>query len=144
MIEFVNNNAIFATTKLSLFFINKKFHFRMNFSSNFISYITTKKRFLIVKTKNIIDTIQNIFNYVRNHVEIIQKRIIVQINKYRKIVKYVEKNFVFLNRRNIKTIKSFDKLNDKKLNSYKILKRKNNFYRFELSKIMRIYDVFYC
>ena len=144
MIEFANNNAIFVTTKLLLFFINKKFHFRINFSSNFISYITTKKRFLIVKTKNIIDTIQNIFNYVRNYAKIIQKRITIQINKHRKIVKYVEKNFVFLNRRNIKTIKSFDKLNDKKLNSYKILKRKNNFYRFELSKIIRIYDMFHC
>ena len=114
MIKFVNNNAIFATTKLLSFFINEKFHFRMNFSSNFISYITTKKRFLIVKTKNIINTIQNIFNYVRNYAKIIQKYITIQINKYRKIVKYVEKNFVFLNRRNIKTIKSFDKLNNKK------------------------------
>ena len=70
MIEFANNNAIFATIELLLFFVNKKFYSRISFSSNFISYVTTKKRFLIVKTKNIIDTMQNIFNYVRDNVEI--------------------------------------------------------------------------
>ena len=87
---------------------------------------------------------QNIFNYVRNYVDVIQKRITIQINKYRKIVKYVEKNYVFLNRRNIKIAKSFDKFDDKKLNSFKMLKRRNNFYQFELFETMRIYDVFHC
>ena len=67
MIEFANNNAIFTTIELSFFFVNKKFHSRMNFSSNFISYVITKKRLLIVKAKNIIKTMQNIFNYVRNN-----------------------------------------------------------------------------
>ena len=95
MIEFANNNAIFVTIELSFFFVNKKFHFRMSFSSNSISYVITKKRLLIVKTKNIIKTMQNILNYVRDNVEIIQKRIIVQINKHRKTMKYVEKKVRF-------------------------------------------------
>ena len=144
MIEFANNNVIFAIIELSSFFVNKNFHFRMNFSFDFISYVITKKRLLIVKTKNITNTMQNIFNYVRNHAKIIQKRMTIQINKHRKIVKYVEKNYVFLNQRNIKIVKLFDKFDNKKLNFYKILKRINNFYQFELSNIMRIYDVFYC
>ena len=59
-------------------------------------------------------------------------------------MKYAEKNFVFLNRRNIKIVKSFDKLDDKKLNSFKILQRLSNVYRFELFEIMRIHDVFHC
>ena len=121
MIEFANNNAIFATIELSSFFVNKEFHSRMSFSSNSISYATTKKRFLIVKAKNIIDIMQNIFNFVRNHAKVIQKRITTQVNEHRKAVKYAEKNFVFLNWRNIKIVKSFDKLDDKKLNSFKIL-----------------------
>ena len=144
MIEFVDNNAISASTELSSFFVNKEFHSRMSFSSNSTSFVTTRKRFLIVKTKNIIDTMQNILNYVRDHVEMIQKRMTIQINKHRKIVKYVEKNFVFLNRRNIKIVKSFDKLDDKKLNSFKMLQRLDNVYRLELSEIMRIHDVFHC
>ena len=121
MIEFANNNAIFATIELSSFFINKKFHFRMSFSSNFISYVTIKKRFLTVKTKNIIETMQNILNYIRDNAKMIQKRMTIQINKRRKIVKYVENDFVFLNWRNIKIVKSSNKLNDKKLNSFKML-----------------------
>ena len=121
MTEFADNNAIFATTRLFLFFVNKKFHSRMNFSFDSTSYTITKKRFLIVKTKNIIDTMQNILNYVRDHAKMIQKRMTTQINKRRKIAKYVEKNFVFLNRRNIKIAKSFKKFDDKKLNSFKMI-----------------------
>ena len=144
MIEFANNNAIFAFIELLSFFVNKNFYFRMNFLSNFISYVITKKKLLIVKTKNITNTMQNIFDYVRIHVEKIQKHIMTQINKHRKIVKYIEKNYVFLNQRNIKIVKSFDKFDNKKLNSYKMLKRMNNFYQFELFETMRIYDVFHC
>ena len=95
IIEFANNNAIFAIIELSSFFVNKEFHSRMNFLSNFISYVITKKRFLIVKARNIIDTMQNILNYVRDNVELTQKRITTQVNKHRKIMKYVEKNLSF-------------------------------------------------
>ena len=144
MIEFANNNAISATTELSFFFVNKKFHLRMSFSSDSISYVTTRERLLIVKAKNIIETMQNILNYVRDNVEMIQKRMIAQINKHRKTMKYVERDFVFLNRRNIKIARSFDKLDDKKLNSFKMLQRMSNVYRLELSEIMRIHDVFHC
>ena len=144
MIEFANNNAISATIELSSFFVNKEFHFRMSFSSNSISYVITRKRLLIVKTKNIIDIMQNILNFVRDHAKVTQKRMTTQVNKHRKAVKYAEKNFVFLNRRNIKIAKSFDKFDDKKLNSFKILTRLNNVYRFELLEIMRIHDVFHC
>ena len=116
----------------------------MSFSFDFASYTITKKRFLIVKAKNIIDTMQNILNYVRDHAKMTQKRITTQINKRRKIVKYIEKNFVFLNRRNIKIAKSFDKFDDKKLNSFKMIQRLNNVYRLKLLKILRIHDVFHC
>ena len=144
MIEFVDNNAISTSTELSSFFVNKKFHSRMSFSSDSTSYATTRERLLIVKAKNIIDTMQNILNYVRDHVEMTQKRMTVQVNKHRKIVEYVERDFVFLNRRNIKIARSFDKFDDKKLNSFKMLQRLDNVYRFELSEIMRIHDVFHC
>ena len=144
MTEFVDNNAISATTKLSFFFVNKKFHSRMSFSFDFTSYTITRKRLLIVKAKNIIDTMQNILNYVRNHAKMTQKRMTTQVNKRRKIVKYIEKDFVFLNRRNIKIAKSFDKLDDKELNSFKMIQRLSNVYRLELFEILRIHDVFHC
>ena len=68
----------------------------------------------------------------------------IQVNKHRKVVKYVKEKFVFLNRRNIKIAKSFDKFDDKKLNLFIILQRLNNVYRCELLEIMRIHDVFHC
>ena len=77
MIEFVNNNVDSSIIELLLFFVNKDFYFRINFSFDFIFYTSTKKRLLIVKIENIIDIMQNIFNYVRNNVEIIQKRITI-------------------------------------------------------------------
>ena len=144
MIEFVDNNAIFATTNLSFFFVNKDFHSRMNFSFDFTFYNIIKKRLLIVKAKNIIDIMQNILNYVRDHAEVTQKRMTIQVNKHRKTIEYIEKNYVFFDRRNIKIVKSSNKLDDKKLNSYKILQRLNNVYRLKLSQIMKIHDVFHC
>ena len=87
---------------------------------------------------------QNTFNYVRNNVEIIQKRMTIQINKHRKTIEYVENDYVFFDKRNIKIVKSSNKFNDKNFDFYKILQRLNNVYRFELFKIMRIYDVFHC
>ena len=144
MIEFVDNNAISLITKLSSFFVNKSFHLRMNFSSNFISYVIIRKRLLIVKAKNIIDIMQNIFDYVQNNVEIIQKRMTIQINKHRKTIEYVEDDYVFFDRRNIKIVKFSNKFDDKKLKSYKILQRLNNVYRLKLLKIMKMHDVFHC
>ena len=87
---------------------------------------------------------QNIFNYVRNNIKIIQKRMTIQINKHWKTIEYIENDYVFFDKRNIKIVKSSNKFDDKKFDFYKMLQRLNNVYRFELSQIMRIHDVFYC
>ena len=55
MTEFANNNNVFVFTNVSLFYANKEFHFRMNFNSNIIDYVITRKRFDVLKTKNIIE-----------------------------------------------------------------------------------------
>ena len=144
MAEFADNNAVFATTGLSPFFVNKGFHSRMSFSPDPISYATTRERLLAAKAEDIIGTMQNILNYVRDNVEVAQKRMIAQANKHRKAVEYAEGDFVFLDRRNIKIARPFDKLDDKKLGSFKVLQRMSNAYRLELSETMRIHDVFHC
>ena len=144
MIEFVDNNVVSSIIELSSFFVNKDFHLRMNFSFDFIFYASTKKRLLIVKIENIIDIMQNILNYVRNNVEIIQKRMTIQINKHRRTIEYIENDYVFFDKRNIKIVKSSNKFDDKKFDFYKILQRLNNVYRFKLFQIMRIHDVFHC
>ena len=52
---------------MSFFYINKGFHSRINFNLNIINYIITRKRFNIIKTKNIIDYIQNVLIYIRDN-----------------------------------------------------------------------------
>ena len=57
MTEFANNNNVFASTNMSPFYANKGFHSRMNFNSNIIDYVTTRKRLDVSKIKNIIEHI---------------------------------------------------------------------------------------
>ena len=67
MIEFINNNNVFAFTNVSLFYANKGFHPRMSFNSDIIDYVIICKRFDVLKTKNIIKHIQNVLIYIREN-----------------------------------------------------------------------------
>ena len=40
-----------------LFYTNKDFHFYINFNFNIINYVIIRKRFNVIKVKNIIDYI---------------------------------------------------------------------------------------
>ena len=42
---------------MSLFYINKDFYFYINFNFNIINYIIIRKRFNVIKVKNIINYI---------------------------------------------------------------------------------------
>ncbi len=50
---------------------------------------------------------------------------------------------MFLNERNIVTVRLFKKLNDKMLESFKVIDFISFFYKLKLSEIMRIHNVFY-
>ena len=68
---------------------------------------------------------------------------IARINKIRLSINFEIENYVWLNRRHIKTIRSFDKLNDKKLKSFKIIKKRDIVYELELFDDMHIHLVFH-
>jgi hypothetical protein len=53
MMKFINNNAILLLTEQSTFFLNKSFHFCMNFNLNSIEYEITCARIEADKAKNI-------------------------------------------------------------------------------------------
>ena len=40
----------------------------MNFNSDIIDYVITRKRFDVIKTKNIIDRMQDVFIYIREKI----------------------------------------------------------------------------
>jgi len=66
-----------------------------------------------------------------------------QTNKHRKKINYEIESKMFLNERNIITARSFKKLNDKMLDSFKVKDSVDFFYKLKLSDIMRIHDVFH-
>ena len=65
-----------------------------------------------------------------------------QINKYRKKIKYQINDFVKFSSKNIKTTKLSKKLNNRMLDSFKIVKKVNAFYRLKLFLNMHQHDVF--
>ncbi len=66
-----------------------------------------------------------------------------QVKKYRKEINYEINSKIFLNERNIITMRSFKKLNDKMLNSFNMLNSVDFSYKLKLSETMYIHDVFY-
>ena len=53
MIEFIDNNAILLLIEQLMFFLNKSFHFHINFDLNSIEYEITQARIEADKAKNI-------------------------------------------------------------------------------------------
>ena len=68
---------------------------------------------------------------------------IEQINRYKKDITFKKDDFVFLNIKNIVINKLYKKLNDKMLDSFKVILIINFFYKLKLSEIIRIYNVFH-
>ena len=68
---------------------------------------------------------------------------ITRVNIYRKSIKFEIKNYVWLNRRNIKITRFSNKLNDKNLKFYQIINKKNQIYELKLSNIMHIHSIFH-
>ncbi len=66
-----------------------------------------------------------------------------QANKHRKKINYEIESKMFLNERNIITVRFFKKLNDKMLDLFKITDSADFFYKLKLSDIMYIHDVFH-
>ena len=65
-----------------------------------------------------------------------------QINKHRKEMKYQIDDFVKLSSKNIKIIRFSKKLNNRMLDSFKIIEKMNVLYRLKLSLNMHQHDVF--
>ena len=118
MIEFVNNNVLLTLIKITLFFINKSFYSRMSFSSDSILYISTRKRLQIVKIEVITDSMKKTLRVMTIKAKVVKNTMIMQVNKHRKKIIYKKDDIIFLSSRNIKTIRSVNKLKDKMLNSF--------------------------
>ena len=143
MIEFVNNNTLSASIKITFFFVNKGFHSRISFSLNSTSYISTRERLQTSKIKVITDSMKKTLRMMTIKAKVAKNTMIMQVNKHRKKVIYKEDNMIFLSSQNIKTIKSVNKLKDKMLSSFRIKKLVDSFYQLKFSSLIKIHDVFY-
>ena len=64
---------------------------------------------------------QNVLDYIREKLNKTQLIIIEQVNHYKKDVTFKKNDFIFLNIKNIVIDKLYKKLNDKMLDSFKII-----------------------
>ena len=95
------------------------------------------------KVDDIVEKMKRIVKFVKAHAMKINKRMIARANANRKLIEYEIKNHVWLNRRNIKIVKLFDKLDDKHLKLYLIIKKENQIYELKFLDIMHIHSIFH-
>ncbi len=143
MIEFINNNALFLIIFMILFFMNKNFHSRISFDFNFIEYESIRERLQVARVKDIFDYMNKTLIFARRALIKSRKQMMKQANKHKKKVNYELGLKIFLNEKNIITIRSFKKLNDKMLEPFINLSPVGSSYKLKLSDSMRVHDVFH-
>ena len=122
--------------------MNKDFHSRMNFSPNISDYDSTRERIKVKKIDDIVNRMQKLLKFDQKHMKKIRSIMQKQINKHRKKMKYQVDDFVRFSSKNIKTTRFLKKLNDRMLDSFKIIEKVGVFYRLKLSSNMHQHDVF--
>ncbi len=142
MTEFVNNNAISSSIEQSAFFLNKNFHSHMSFDSNSTEYEIIRARIQASKAKNIFEHMKRSLALIKQTLARVRVTMKKQTDKHRKKMIYKIDDIMFLNSRNITIARSFKKLNDKMLESFKILTEIEHAYRLKLSSTMKIHSEF--
>ncbi len=143
MIKFVDNNILSSVIFLIFFFMNKSFHSHISFDSDIIEYESIRERLQIAQVEDIFDHMNKTLIFAREALIKTWEQMMNQTNKHRKKINYKIESKMFLNERNIITVRFFKKLNDKMLNSFQITESVDSFYKFKLLETMRIHDVFY-
>ena len=140
--KFSDNNNVFSFISIFFFYMNKDFHSRMSFSSNISNYNSTRERIETEKINDIVNRMQKLLKFNQKHMKKIKSTMRKQINKHRKKIKYQIDDFIKFSSKNIKIIKLLKKLNDRMLDSFKIIEKMKIFYRLKLSLNMHQHDVF--
>ncbi len=143
MIEFINNNALFSVIFMILFFMNKDFHPRISFDSDFIEYESIRERLQVARVKDIFDYMNKTLTFARKALIKSRKQMMKQANKHKKEVNYEPELKIFLNEKNIVTVRPFKKLDDKMLEPFINLGSVGSSYKLKLSDSMRVHDVFH-
>jgi hypothetical protein len=148
MIEFAFNAVTSAFTELFAFMANYEFESRMSFdpsdANDSQKRLSVRERVLTQKAVIIAKKMRNIWDFIKKklaHTQNIQKRYADQ--KRALSFEYVVEDIVWLFIKNIKTKRSFRKLNHKWIESYKIKKLLKDACQLDLSSSMKIHDTFH-
>ncbi len=90
----------------------------MSFNSDIIEYESTHERLQIDRIKNISEQMNKTLIFACEALIKTREQMMNQANKHKKKINYKIKSKIFLNERNIITVRLFKKLNDKMLNSF--------------------------
>jgi len=142
MTEFIDNNAISSSIEQSAFFLNKSFHSHMSFNSNSTEYEITQARIQVSKAENIFEHMKWLLVLIKQTLARVRVTMKKQIDKHWKKMIYKIDDMMFLNSRNIMIARSSKKLNDKMLESFKILTEIEHAYWLKLSLTMKIHSEF--
>ncbi len=142
MTEFVDNNAISSSIEQSAFFLNKSFHSNMSFDSNSTEYEIIRARIQASKAENIFEHMKWSLALIKQALARVRVTMKKQTDKHWKKMIYKIDDMMFLNSRNITIARSSKKLNDKMLESFKILTEIEHAYRLKLSSTMKIHSEF--
>jgi len=115
----------------------------MNFDSDIIEYESSRERLQIVRVEDIFNHMNKTLIFAHETLIKTQEQMMKQANKHRKKINYKIKSKMFLNERNIVTARLFKKLDNKILDSFKIIDSVDFFYKLKLSDTMYIHDVFH-
>jgi hypothetical protein len=145
MIEFASNVATSTSTELFVFMINYEFESRMSFDSFAKNdRLFAKERILIQRAANITDKMKNIWDFIKKKLANTQDTQKRHANRKRTFSsEYKTNDLMWLSIKNIKTKRSFKKLNHKWIDSFKIKKILKDACQLNLSQSMKIHDTFH-
>jgi hypothetical protein len=144
MTEYVFNVFISAFTQISSFLANYDFESRMSFDSVQFEKNTAKERTHRFRERNIVFTMKNIWKFIKNHMKKSQRQQTMHANAHRtQALGYQIDDQVWLFIRNIQIDRFSRKLNHKMLESFKILEKRESFYKLDLSDEINIHSVFH-
>ncbi len=149
MTEFAFNAATSTFIELFVFMTNYEYESRMSFDSSNSSNVarerlSIKKRVLTQKDASIIEKMKNIWEFIKKKLANAQKSQKRHADQKKALSsEYVIEDEVWLFIKNIKTKRSFRKLNHKWIESYKIKKVIRDACQLDLSQSMKIHDTFH-
>jgi hypothetical protein len=144
MIEYVSNVFISTITQMSSFLFNYEFESRMSFDQIKFDENTIKKRVNRFKKRKIVFTMKKIWNFAKKHMKKNQRHQTTYVNTHKIAVSNCQiDEQIWFSIKNIQIDKSSRKLDHKMLDSFKILKKRNSSYKFELSTEMNIHSIFH-